>query len=150
MQNKTEQLLKEKARMFSDRITEARLACKRFPNCEGCQTDCGAEFLVRLSDAEQEIDNWIDAYNKLNDSYQKEIKQVEAKLAKAILRYQDYDHERLELKQKLQALYERFLKLKNKAVFDHSRDASDYITVSDFTALTEEFEELLKEEKAKP
>ena len=56
MQNKTEQLLKEKARMFSDRITEARLACKRFPNCEGCQTDCGAEFLVGLSDAEQEIE----------------------------------------------------------------------------------------------
>ena len=39
-----------------------------------------------LEDAQKEIDNWIDAYNKLNDSYQ---------------------NERLELKQKLQPLSEK-------------------------------------------
>jgi len=100
--------LKKKARTLSELIDEIldwdalKLTAVQLDNFN-LKSD---PFLVRLSDAEQEIDNWIDAYNKLNDSYQKEIKQVEAKLAKAILRYQDYDHERLELKQKLRQRYD--------------------------------------------
>ena len=140
--------LKKKARTLSELIDEIldwdalKLTAVQLDNFN-LKSD---PFLVRLSDAEQEIDNWIDAYNKLNDSYQKEIKQVEAKLAKAILRYQDYDHERLELKQKLQFLW-------NTIPLDFNLDTGEVSLVGtkkQWRDWLKKFEELLKEDEAKP